>query len=83
MSIRRLPVSSVIYRTEAVGNINPHPAADFVYYPFKVVDADGEVFDALATREELARMIDRGRRNREDVGPAAGALRRAFSWLLR
>lgn len=81
--MKRLPVCSVIYRSEAVGNINPHPAADFVYYPFKVVDADGEVFDALATREDLARMIERGRKNREDVGPAAGSVRRLLAWLLR
>jgi hypothetical protein len=76
-------IASVLYRMEIVGNRRGHPAADQIYYPLHVVDEAGMTHFALATVEDLARMIERGRRNPEDRVKPAGAFRRMLAWWLR
>lgn len=81
--VKRLPVSSVVFRAEAVGNMDRRFGSDTVYFPFHVIDSNGEAWAALATRDELNRMIARADKNPEDIGEPAGLLRRIFAWVLR
>jgi hypothetical protein len=76
-------IASVLYRMEIIGNRRRNPAADQVYYPLHVVDEAGMCQFALATAEDLARMIERGRKNPEDRVKPAGGLRRLFAWWFR
>ncbi len=76
-------IASVIYRNEIIGNRRAHPAADQVAYPFTVVDEAGMTHFAMATVEDLARMIERGRKNPEDRVKPAGGLRRLLAWWFR
>jgi hypothetical protein len=76
-------IASVLYRTEIIGNRRAHPAADQVYYPMHVVDEAGMAHFALATVEDMQRMIERGRRNPDDRVKPAGGLRRLWAWWFR
>lgn len=76
-------IASVIYRSEIIGNRRAHPAADQIYYPIQIVDEAGMAHFALATVEDMQRMIERGRRNPEDRVKPAGGLRRLWAWWFR
>jgi hypothetical protein len=81
--IKRLPVCGVVYRSEMVANLERRFGSDTVYFPFYVVDSDGRPSRALATRDEINRMIARGAANQEDLGPPASGLRRLLAWWFR
>lgn len=58
---------SKIYLADMVVNSNRHSAADYSYFPARVVLMSGEEVNALFTREQVNVAIDRARFNPDDI----------------